>query len=291
MPLEHADVTPLALGEGALWDAATGRVYWIGVEDRTLRWLSHADGSVGEIALPTMPGTVAPYRDGTVLLAVAEGFALLDTATGTLRTVAEVETDRPDRRMNDGKCDPFGRIVAGTMQVDEPRRPGPLYRLEPDAADRSGVPGIPGVTAVPIADGFLIPNGLDWPEPDLLWHTDTPRRRIDLYAYPEHGPLATPLRSLDLSHLGGDPDGMTLDAEGNLWIAFWGGGVVRCLSPQGRLLETVELPVPNVTSCAFGGPELDTLYVTTAGGGLFRQSGLGRGRPANAWSGFARPGE
>ena len=152
---------------------------------------------------------------------------------------------------------------------------------------------------------MLIPNGLDWPEPDLLWHIDSPTRRIELYAYPEHGPLAEPVRALDVSELGGDPDGMTLDAEGNLWVAFWGGSAVHCLSPDGKLLETVELPTSRVTSCAFGGPGLDTLYVTTAGGrgpranpgadpgagSLFRYPGLATGRPAQAWSGPTTPSD
>jgi sugar lactone lactonase YvrE len=274
-PLDLADDHRLALGEGALWDGPAGRVYWIGIEDCEVRWLTPKDGARGAVRLDTMPGAIAPYRGEEVLLAVADGFAVLDTATGALTLVAEVETDRPDRRMNDGKCDPYGRMVAGTMQVEEPRRPGPLHRLDRESG-----------RAVPILDGLLIPNGLDWPEPDLLWHIDTPKRRIDLFAYPEHGPLGAPLRSIDVSGFAGDPDGMTLDRDGNLWVAFWGGSAVRCLSPRGRLLETVEVPTVNVTNCAFGGPALDTLYITTAGGGLYSCPGLTTGRPATAWAGL-----
>ncbi len=284
MQAEPADSTRLALGEGPSWDAAAQRLYWIGIPDRRVLWLDEATGRTGSRELDTMPGTLAPYRDGQVLLATARGFELLDTAGGEQRLLAAVEGDRPDRRMNDGKCDPYGRLVAGTMQLTEPRGPGPLYRLEADG------------TVLPLLDGLAIPNGLAWPEPDRLWHIDTPTSRVDLYEYPEHGPLGRRIRSLDVSHLPGQPDGMTLDTEGNLWIAFWDGSAVHCLSPQGRLLATVTLPVPRVTSCTFGGPGLDTLYITTArtpgapddpSGRLFRHPAAAQGHPARPWSGPA----
>ncbi|GAA1240131.1 SMP-30/gluconolactonase/LRE family protein [Kitasatospora nipponensis] len=300
MHAEPVDRTPhLTLGEGPTWDAVAQRLYWIGIPDRRVQWLEPATGLQGARTLDTMPGTLAPYRDRQVVLATARGFELLDTeadpeaadtdadadpAPEQARTtlVAPVETDRPDRRMNDGKCDPYGRLLAGTMQLEEPRRPGSLYRLEPDG------------TVLPVLDGLAIPNGLAWPEPDRLWYIDTPTRRIDLFAYPEHGPVGPLIRSLDVSHLPGWPDGMTLDADGNLWVAFWDGAAVHCLSPAGRLLATVELPVPRVTSCAFGGADLDTLYVTTASspdaaasGLLFSVRGAGGGRPAQPWAGLA----
>jgi sugar lactone lactonase YvrE len=288
MPLELVDDCRLALGEGVVWDGREQRLYWIGIADRQVRWLDpEKPGTSQVVRLDTRPGTLAPYRDGRVLLAVAEGFVLLDTASGGTEEVAPVEADRPDRRMNDGKCDPYGRIVAGTMSVDEPRAGGPLYRLEYDADGTA--------RTVALRDGLLIPNGLDWPEPDLLWHIDSPTKLIRLFDYPEHGPLADPVRTLDVSGYDGEPDGMTLDAEGNLWVAFWGGACVRCLSPEGKVLETVELPTDKVTSCAFGGRDLTDLYVTTAGGGpgaeddgagsLYRFPGLTAGRPATPWAG------
>jgi sugar lactone lactonase YvrE len=285
--VEIAEPSRLQLGEGSLWDPATERLYWIGIEDRRVLWLEQGTGEARTVQLDTMPGTLVPHRDGRVLLATERGFELLDTASGGLTPVAEVERDRADRRMNDGKCDPCGRMLAGTMSLAEPREPGPLYRLEDDPDG--------GTRAVPVLDGLAIPNGLAWPEPDRMWYIDTPTRRIDLYAYPEHGPVGPLIRSIDTSHLTGDPDGMTLDADGNLWVAFWGGSAVRCFSPQGALLETVELPVPQVTSVAFGGPALDRLYITTAAtgldpadpaphGALFRCDGLTIGRPATPWA-------
>ena len=290
MPLEVADASRLVLGEGLAWDAVSERLYWIGIEDRQVRWLDHRAGTSHVLELPTRPGTLAPYRDGRVLLAVAEGFAVLDTASGELEPVADVEIGSPERRMNDGKCDPYGRIVAGTMTLAEPRVGGPLYRLEPspDTAEP------PRVTV--LRDGFLIPNGLDWPSPDLLWHIDTPAETAYLYDYPEQGPLADPIRALDLSEHSGSPDGMTLDAEGNLWIAFWGGSAVRCFSPAGRLLEELAVPTAQPSNCAFGGPELTDLYITTAAegleapdelaGALLRWPGLAKGAgPARAWAG------
>lgn len=282
MRAEIADPTRLALGEGAIWDADARRLYWIGIPDRRVLWLDPATGLQGSAELASRPGTLVPYRGHRVLLATERGFELLDTEQRSTSPVAPVETDRPDRRMNDGKCDPYGRMLAGTMQVDEPRLPGPLYRLEPDG------------TAHPVLDGLAIPNGLAWPEPDRLWHIDSPTRRIDLYEYPEHGPVGPRIRSLDVSHLPGEPDGMTLDADGNLWVAFWNGAAVHCLSPTGRLLTTVEVPVRRPTSCAFGGPALTTLYITTAAapdddrsGVLFCREAAGTGLPAQPWAGLA----
>ena len=287
MHVEIAEASRLQLGEGSFWDSAGGRLYWIGIDDRRVLWLRPDTGESHSLELDTMPGTLVPYRDGAVLLATERGFELLDTATGGLTLLAPVEADRADRRMNDGKCDPYGRLLAGTMTIAEPREPGPLYRLE--QADGA-------LRAAPVLGGLRIPNGLAWPEPDRLWHIDTPARRISLYAYPEHGPVGPLIRSIDTSRLPGDPDGMTLDADGNLWVAFWGGSAVRCFGQNGALLETVHLPVPQVTSVAFGGPDLRTLYVTTAAtgtdpadgaphGALFRCDDVTTGRPGRPWAG------
>ncbi|MEU9129961.1 SMP-30/gluconolactonase/LRE family protein [Kitasatospora sp. NPDC048540] len=285
MRAEPADLHRLDLGEGPTWDAATGRLYWIGIPDRRLRWLDHRTGATAGLELPVMPGALAPARDGRVLLATERGFELLDTADGTSRLLAPVEADRPDRRMNDGACDPYGRMVAGTMRTTEPLADGRLHRLEPDG------------TVTTVLGGLAVPNGLAWPEPDRLWYIDSPTRRIDLYEYPEHGPVGPLIRSLDVSHLPGVPDGMTLDADGNLWVAFWDGAAVHCLTPTGRLLATVEFPVPRPTSCTFAGPDLTTLYITTArttrttpdtpddpSGRLFRLDHTTPGRPDHPWN-------
>ncbi|MCD0483831.1 SMP-30/gluconolactonase/LRE family protein [Streptacidiphilus sp. ASG 303] len=277
----------LVLGESPRWDAAAGRLRWVGIEDRAVLWLDPATGKSGRTDLDTMPGTLAPYDGDRVLLATDRGFEVLDTASGRLGPVAAAEADRPDRRMNDGACDPYGRMLAGTTALSGTPEPGPLYRLETGG----GAP-----RAVPVLDGLLVPNGLAWPEPDRLWHIDSPTRRIGLHVYPEHGPVGPLVRSIDTSDLSGDPDGMALDAEGNLWVAFWGGSAVRCLAPDGRVLETVELPVPQVTSVAFGGDALDTLWITTAArgtdpddpaphGALFRCDAPVRGLPAVPWAG------
>ncbi|WP_329486402.1 SMP-30/gluconolactonase/LRE family protein [Kitasatospora sp. NBC_01246] len=256
-----ADTPCLTLGEGPVWDAAAQSIRWIGIPDREVLTLHRPSGRLTVLELDVTPGTLMPAAEGSPVLATERGFESLDTATGRTELLAAVEADRPDRRMNDGKRDPYGRPVAGTMQRTGPQQPGSLYRLESDGSVR------------PILDGLAIPNGLAWPEPDRLWHIDTPTRRIGFYEYPEHGPVGRRIRSLDVSHLPGMPDGMTLDEAGNLWVAFWDGGAVHCLSPGGRLLDTVEVPAPRTTSCAFGGPGLDTLFVTTARSGEHPLSG------------------
>ena len=155
MELDIVDSSRLKLGEGVAWDAAAERLYWIDINDPQVRWLDHRTGTSHALPLPSSPGTLAPYRDERVLLALAEGFAVLDTATGSLESVLPVEAGAADRRMNDGKCDPFGRMVAGTMSRAEPRTAGPLYRLEP--GEGSAGP----LRATVILRGLLVPNGLD----------------------------------------------------------------------------------------------------------------------------------
>ncbi len=288
---ELAVACHLQLGEGSIWDQETGRLYWVGTEDRRVMWLDPSSGGVSELDVDGMPGTLVPYRDGTVGVATERGFELLDTETGKLSLLVEVEADRPDRRMNDGKCDPYGRFLAGTTQSVRPKKPGPLYRLESEGDS---------LRAVKVLDDLLIPNGLVWPEPDRMWYIDTPTRRIDLYEYPATGPVGPLIRSIDVSNLSGEPDGMTIDADGNLWVAFWGGSAVRCLAPDGTVLETVILPVPQVASAAFGDGDLGTLYVTTAArgmaspepgdgpdlnGAVFRCRGLATGCPSVPWEG------
>ncbi|MFJ8041938.1 SMP-30/gluconolactonase/LRE family protein [Kitasatospora sp. NPDC096147] len=267
MRAEPADSHRLTLGEGPRWDAGAQRLYWLGIPDQEIRWLDPATGHTDGLRLDVTPGCLAPAGPDRLLLATERGFETLELGSGIPELNTPVEADQPDRRMNDGAVDPFGRIVAGTMRRAVPHTDGRLYRRESDGSVRQ------------LLDGLAIPNGLGWPEPDRFWHVDSPAKRATLYEYPEQGPLGPQVRVLDLAEYPGEPDGLALDPEGNLWVAFWGGSAVHCFSPTGTRLATVEVPVPRATACAFD--DAGTLWITTAvtadhpdSGRLFRAAGV-----------------
>jgi sugar lactone lactonase YvrE len=186
--------------------------------------------------------------------------------------------------MNDGACDIRGRLWAGTMSLDGDTRTAALYRLDPD------------LRLTRVLSCISVSNGLGWsPGGTLMYHVDTPRRRVDVFEFdPVDGGLGRRRAAIDVPLECGRPDGLAVDAEGGIWVAIWGGGAVHRYNAEGRLDERVELPVSQVTSCCFGGADLDTLYVTSASrgtsgeplaGALFAcRPGL-RGLPATPFAG------
>jgi sugar lactone lactonase YvrE len=201
---------------------------------------------------PEYPGAAVPLPGGGLLLAMG-GFAALHLNSGKTSDIARLPLD-PDVRMNDGKCDPAGRFWAGTMELDGAPDRGALYRLDGPGAARQMV--------APVS----ISNGLGWSlDGAWMYFIDTPTKTVRRYPFDmASGDLGPPSVLVDArAHLGA-PDGMTVDADGNLWVAFWDGGAVRCFSRAGEILEEVSLPVRRPTSCTFGGPDLRQLLVTTA---------------------------
>lgn len=263
------------MGEGPVWDADAAVLHWVDIPTGTVHSLDPS-GAVSTQRLPVPVGAVALRSDGGLVAAVAGGFAVLDD--GVLTELAELPGLDAGMRMNDGKCDPAGRFWASTMALDARAHAGSLYRLGPD------------LRAEPVLDGLTIPNGIDWsPDGRLMYFIDTPTYRVDVFDFDVAtgavGPRST-LVAVPEEH--GWPDGMTVDDEGFVWVAFWGGRAVRRYDPDGALVATIELPVSQVTSCAFGGDELDDLYITSAAGGL---DAAGRAAEAHAGALFrCRPG-
>lgn len=254
--VELASGTVSGLGESPRWDAARGVLWWVDITGSVLHGLS-ADGSTTSRALERHAGAVNLTDDGRLLLATTSGLELLDPATGASTIVTPIEDGLPERRMNDAGVDPAGRVFAGTMRWDagEPPHDGVLYRVDGCAP------------AVPVLTGLGCPNGLAWPSPSMFAYIDSMTRRIALWSVdPTTGELLQETGSIDVSAFDGIPDGLALDAEGALWAAFWNGGAVRRFALDGTLLTTIELPTPLVTSVAFGGESLATLYITTAVG-------------------------
>jgi sugar lactone lactonase YvrE len=254
-PLSRLAVDAGELAEGPWWDAAAGGLYWVDIPAGRVHFTS-GDGGQRSWDAGQPVGAAATRAGGGLVLAVRDGFMTLDPATGATAMLAEVERDRPANRMNDGACDQAGRFFAGTKSEDDERGAGALYRLDPDGR----------VTRV-ISD-VTTSNGLGWsPGERLMYYADTPTGRVDVFDYdPATGSLAGRRPFVTIDRPGASPDGLTVDAEGGVWVALWGGSAVHRYTPDGRLDRVLDVPHVHVTSCAFGGRGLDTLYVTAAAG-------------------------
>jgi len=228
-------------------------------------------------------GAVALRSVGGLVMALRSGFAFLDESS-TVSCAAGLDQDDATLRLNDARCDPRGRLWAGTVRDDFASGVAALYRLDPDLRLHR------------MLDGVTISNGLDWsPDGSLFYYADSATAAVDAFDYDlERGSLGGRHRLLELPDELGMPDGLTVDADGFLWLAVFGGGQVRRHAPDGRLDAVIELPVRWVTSCGFGGPNLDQLYVTSGrerdpdaplAGGLFCVEPGTRGRPQNAFGG------
>jgi sugar lactone lactonase YvrE len=246
------------LGEGPVWDEETAELVWVDIMAGRVNRVRPADGRISSLEVGQPVGSFALRRQGGLVLAVRDGFALLDPGAVSLRMVARVEDDIPDNRMNDGKCDPAGRFWAGTMSLDEAPERGALYRLATD------------LTATRVLDGVTVSNGIDWsPDGRVMYYVDSALPRVDALDFDVASGAATSRRTVIALEPGaGTPDGLTVDAEGHIWLCLWDGWEVRRYTADGVLEEVVRLPVSRVTSCVFGGAGFDELYITSASIGL-----------------------
>ncbi len=277
------------LAEGPVWDERLDRLWWVDLLGGIVHLSDPTTGDDTAIPVGQPIGALALRSSGGPILAVRDGFATLDVATGRLDLVAPIAPDDPGIRMNDGKVGPDGGFWAGSMAADERPGLGRLHRLDPD-----------GTVTEPLAE-LTIPNGLDWTDDGRqLLFIDTPTRRVDRFDVDASGRSISDRRpAIELREGAGWPDGMTLDAEGYAWVCLWDGWAVERYAPDGRLDRRVQLPAAQVTSCTFGGPGLDELYVTTGqegfppggrrdqpnAGGVFRLRPGVRGRPTRRFAG------
>lgn len=251
-----------AVGEGTLWDPAGERLLWVDIAARAVHAWHPGSGHHRVLELDERPTSLAPLGGGGFLLTLATGAAELcaDLATPP-RLRVPIGVGHPGIRVNDAKCDPAGRLWAGTMHEDGGRGEAALFRVDGWDAE-----------PVPVLTGLALSNGLGWsPDGRTMYHVDTRAHGVDAYDFDLATGTPTGRRRLvDIDPADGDPDGLTVDAEGAIWLALWGGSAVRRYLPDGVLDRVVELPASQITNCTFGGPELRDLYVTSARAGLSR---------------------
>ncbi len=275
----------MILGEGIIFEPRNRTLQWIDIKGKTV-YRSDLEGNLESRPLPLEPGTLVPDRQSPDLwlIALEDGVYRFSWATGEVSPFVEIEADMPSNRFNDGKCDPSGNLWAGTMDKGLKHGKGILYRVTPGGCVES--------LRYPVS----ISNGICFStEKNEVYYIDTPTRAVQVFELTNRcrpGPL---LRKLDFPEGIGSPDGMTIDSEGFLWVAFYAGGRVRRIDPEtGEILLEVAIPAPNVTSATFGGDGLDILFVTTAlenctveemgaypaSGSVFKVTGLpGKGLP------------
>jgi sugar lactone lactonase YvrE len=258
-----------AIAECPVWDPLSGRLLWIDLYDPALHRFDPATGSDDVLRLERQIFAVGRRAGGGYVAACRDGFAAI-AEDGAMSTLAEVEADRPDCRLNDGRCDHRGRFWAGTMADDMRAGAGSLYRLD---ADRR-------VTRV--VSGVGISNGIDWSsDATLMYYVDSHARTVDLLDFDDaRGEVENRRTLLRFAEGEGIPDGLTVDVEGFIWLALPRAHALHRYAPDGRLDRAIGFDVRLVTSCGFGGAALDELYVTTGARGLTaderaRQAGAG----------------
>lgn len=235
------------LGEGPVW--IDGALWWVDVEAGEVHRFDPDTREDAVVLTTDVVSAIAPAAGGGLLLARPWGLEVMDG--GTTTEVWRGSHDASLVRLNDMACDSAGRAVVGSMDWEERRPLGSLHIVSP-------------TSAVVVADGLTVSNGIGWsPDGRWMYHTDSPRRTIDRYRYDVDAGVALLDGSFPVERPG-VCDGLAVDTEGCIWAANWGGWSVRRYTPDGRLDRTIDVPASQVTSCAFGGPDLTTLYVTTA---------------------------
>jgi sugar lactone lactonase YvrE len=290
-PVRIECVAPIAsiLGEGPVWDERAGRIWWVDIKRPAVHAMAWPAGPVETVAVPERVGALGLREQGGLVLALKTGFAFMEWPSGRLERLGRLEPDRPGNRFNDGKCDAAGRFWAGSMDDAEREPTGDLYRLDPDGS----------VTR--FAAGFVVTNGIGWSGDNrTMYFSDTVGRKIHAYNFTPQGRPENRRLFAELSADAGYPDGLCVDAADHVWGAHWGGSRITRYRPDGSIERVLKMPVPRPTSCCFGGPELDILFVTSAridlseaelaraplSGGLFAVHGLGvKGLPMPRFGG------
>jgi sugar lactone lactonase YvrE len=240
------------LGEGPWWDPEAERLLWVDIPEGLIHAHSPATGETATVSLEQPVGFVVGTETGGYLAGTETGLVGLDSNLEPTGVVASPPDLPGVRRINDGACDPAGRVLFGTVDPTGVSS-GTLWSFAPDGS------------MTPVVAAVAMSNGLGFsPDHRRLYYVDSATRRVDSFAYDVDAGTATHRETLIRVPEPGLPDGLAVDSLGNVWVAIWGTGEVSCVTPTGRRVATVRVPVARTSSCAFGGPALDRLYITTA---------------------------
>lgn len=266
------------LGEGPVWCERTQRLFFVDIKAPAIHALSWPACTLETWKMPSAVGAIALRERGGLVAALKSGFAFVDLASGAVTPIADPDADNPHNRFNDGKVDAAGRFWAGTMDDGETQATGDLFRLDPDLS----------VTRFPF--GFVVTNGLGWTRDQrTMFFTDSAGRTIHAMAFDAASGTPGARRILAQTPEGHYPDGLCVAADDSIISAEWAGSRLTHYAPDGAILRHIAIPAPLVTSCCFGGPDLDILFVTSArigldaatlarfpqSGGVFAVTGLG----------------
>ncbi|NQX70299.1 SMP-30/gluconolactonase/LRE family protein [Paenibacillus alba] len=247
------------LGEGPSWHAAQRKLYWVDIVGKTFHQFDPATGHNEQFPVGEYVGAVVSAGANKVMLATQSGFQAYDLVSRELTPLVDPESHQPGNRFNDGKCDSRGRFWAGTMEIAETEATGALYVLDNEASCRK------------VVDNVGVSNGIAWSLDETeMYYVDSLKKLVYAFAFDAvKGEISNSRVLIDFQTEQGFPDGMTSDAEGMLWIAHWDGWQVSRWDPKtAQKLASIPVPVAKVSSCVFGGEELDTLYITTASKGV-----------------------
>lgn len=245
------------LGEGPAWDEKNQILYWVDILGKKIYTGTELLAELDEFI-----GCLAPIKNGHLILGKKFSFVDFDPATREETLLHTLTSELATNRMNDGKCDPAGRLIAGTMDMNETDPNGTLYSFD-------------GKQATPLVDKITISNGLAWsPDHKTLYYIDTPTREVRAFDYDvKTGQIANPRVAINSGDKLGWLDGMTSDTDGNLWIAMWGGAQITKWNPNtGQLLDQIPLPALQSSCPVFGGKNMNELYITSARIGMSEEN-------------------
>ncbi len=243
------------LGEGAFWHETRQSFFWVDIDGKALHEFVLSDGKVDTWNFDHRPSMIAEDDHGHLVIAFQGGLARLDLQTGKLNWLLDIEKKNSNIRTNDGAVDPSGRLWIGTMDAQFKKEAGSLFCVGRDLRIEKKI------------DSLTIPNGLVWSlDGGTMYHVDSPTRQVKAYQFENQtGAIQFIKTVITVPEDTGTPDGMCIDEEGMLWIAHWNGFGVYRWNPQiGKMIGKIEVPVPQVSSCAFGGENFDQLFITTA---------------------------
>ena len=269
-PLQNFEVVGTVislLGEGPLWDKKTSKIYWVDILNGRLHSHHPESKEQNTLTLGQLIGSFACSNSNKIIAALKEGIYWVDIQTGNKELIIDPEITLPNNRFNDGKCDPAGRFWAGTMSLTEEKELGSVYVMEQNTTTQK-------IAAKKVISNTTISNGMAWSrDHKTFYFIDTPTFQIVAYDYDiANGEIKNKRVAVAIQSTEGFPDGMTIDTEGMLWVAHWGGWQVSRWNPAtGEKLASIKLPVAKITSCTFGGPQLTDLYISSARVGLSEQ--------------------